>query len=664
MLRDVSNPLRDDDPVRRAGPLAVFLAGLILFGALFQSFPVLYDTDSYYHLAIGRTYARHGVVDTLPWARFSLLNEFGDKELLFHLGLAPFTGREGSTAGGRWGLAVLNALVATALAAMGIAAVGRWGLLAPVLVYAGSLDFLGRAIRLRPEILSLLLLLAAVWCAGRHRYRWLGLVAALYALSYTAFHALLGLAAAWFVHQGWVRRRWRWGLLLYPVLGVGVGLVIHPHFPQNLVVWKVQSVDFFQHKGALNVGTEIGAHAAPDLLWLNLAWGLALWVLWRGSGGRIRSADERASKGDGALADVLWVTTAAFGVLYVLMLRFSIYFVPFATLAVLHEIRRRGGAPGRWMALPWRGRIPTALALVLALILGVPRTAGLLQGLAGSRGPVTREDEWQAFGRSLPPGAQVAAEWGSTHLYMFWAPQAVFLNVLDPVFMNVRYPQAYRALRDLMEAREPDVPMTLRKELASDYLALSRFHPSQGLLLRLVDDPRLRLRYRGYTLLYEVVAGANHDFVLDWRVVPKGSRIPPSASDVTGLAELPRAAEEQLRQVEGYLDVSGVAAEAGDCVALVHLQEVETLETRLYELAPYGPTRLWLDDGLLLAAGDTRRAYLGNGITFPVVLEPGIHRFTVLTCPGYAAGGGGEARSGFYLVRRRQSELSELGQTR
>ena len=35
----------------------------------------------------------------------------------------------------------------------------------------------------------------------------LGLVAALYALSYTAFHALLGLAAGWFAARWWARGR-------------------------------------------------------------------------------------------------------------------------------------------------------------------------------------------------------------------------------------------------------------------------------------------------------------------------------------------------------------------------------------------------------------------------------------------------------------------------
>ncbi len=620
-----------------AGPAVTFVLALVFFGALFARFPVLYDTDSYYHLAIARAYARHGIIDSLPWAQLSLLHEFGDKELLFHLLLAPLADTAEATAGGRLGLALLNALVAATIAFLGVRAAGRWGLAAAPLLYLCSLDFLSRMVRLRPEILSLLLLLAVTWCAGRGRDRWLGLLAALYTLSYTAFHALLGLCFAWFVQQWWARGRRRWGLLLYPLAGVGLGLVLHPHFPQNLVVWKVQSLDFFAQKAQLNVGGEIEPQSTRELLFENLAWWLGLWVLWRSR--RARSVER-----DEPLADLFGVSAGLFGVLYLTMQRFSIYFLPFAILALLFELRRRGSTLGPSIVLPWRGRLPLALAMVLIFSLGIPRSADFLTRLAKSRDDLTREQEWSAFGRALPPGARVAAEWGSTHLYMFWAPQATFLNVLDPVFMHVRYPQAYRALREVFEGREPDVPMTLATELRSDYLALSRFHESSRLRQRLAADPRLREVHRAYTLLYEVVPGANERFVLDWRVVPEG-RLPPAAGEVDGFAPYPRA-EDELRSLEAYVDSGRLVDDPGDCLALVHPLAVAEPTVRTYELAPYGPSKLWLDDTLLLSLDESPSAVLGHGVTVPLALEPGEHRLTVLTCPGTGN------RSGFYLVKR------------
>jgi hypothetical protein len=73
---------------------------------------------------------------------------------------------------------------------------------------------------------------------------------------------------------------------------------------------------------------------------------------------------------------------------------------------------------------------------------------------------------------------------------------------------------------------------------------------------------------------------------------------------------------------------------------------------RLYHLAPYGPTQLWLDSRLLLATAATSGAHLARATTVPVELTAGRHHLTVLTCPG----DDGEGRSGFYLVDRSGGE--------
>ncbi|MEM6797678.1 MAG: hypothetical protein AAF725_27165, partial [Acidobacteriota bacterium] len=422
----------------------IALVALSLFGALFAGLPVLYDTDSYFHLAIARVYATVGVVDELPWARYSLLREgFGDKEFLFHALTAPFaavwSGPE-STAG-RWALAFWNALIVGGLAAFGRLAAGRWGLALPLLVYLGSLDFLGRSIRLRPELFALVLVLAATWCVGRGRFRTLGLVTFVFALSYTAIHALLGLCGLWFLHGGLVRQSWRWPLVAYPTLGALLGLWVHPHFPHNLVVWKVQSLDFFVHKSSLDVGTEIGSHQPGELLGLNLAVLIALGAVWASR----RARSEEPPADSSSMADAVGVAALVWCGLYALMLRFSTYAVPFLALAVLFELRRRNLEPSAWIRLPGTARrLPLALALAAALLLGGWRSASLLTGLAGARGEeLGREQDWARFGRSLPAGARVAAEWGAAHLYLWFAPQALYLNVLDPVFMAVHSPEEH-----------------------------------------------------------------------------------------------------------------------------------------------------------------------------------------------------------------------------
>src|SRR5512140_917224 len=144
--------------------LSLFAVSFFAFAFLFLRFPLIYDTDSYFHLAVGRLYATSGIVHSLPWARMSVMHEgYGDKELLFHVFLAPFTRMMDGAVGGRIALATLNASLVALLAWLGVTLAGRWGAIAPLLVYAGSAPFFARAVRLRPELLALMLLVAAIW---------------------------------------------------------------------------------------------------------------------------------------------------------------------------------------------------------------------------------------------------------------------------------------------------------------------------------------------------------------------------------------------------------------------------------------------------------------------------------------------------------------------
>jgi hypothetical protein len=172
--------------------LGVLLGTFPLLLLVFSRFPLLYDTDAFYHLAIARAMAEHGFLHDLPWLRISALGPgFGDKELLFHVLLVPFAGWLEPLAAGHVALALFDAAVLATVAWIACRAVGLWGLLAPAWLAFGSLETSWRLVRLRPELLSLVLLLAALVAAGTRRYRLLGAIAAAYALAYTGFHALL-----------------------------------------------------------------------------------------------------------------------------------------------------------------------------------------------------------------------------------------------------------------------------------------------------------------------------------------------------------------------------------------------------------------------------------------------------------------------------------------
>ncbi|HEY0781329.1 MAG TPA: hypothetical protein VGE98_02660 [Thermoanaerobaculia bacterium] len=152
--------------------------------------------------------------------------------------------------------------------------------------------------------------------------------------------------------------------------------------------------------------------------------------------------------------------------------------------------------------------------------------------------------------------------------------------------------------------------------------------------------------------VYRVVPGANRGFVLAWKLASAAS---PEALPSTGAPAdsaawpsyplLPPAAGGAI---EGYVDVRRFGAGAAGCVGLVLDEEVAAATRITDELAPSGPSALYLDGALVFAAGGGSGAVLGQGATLPLSLERGRHRLFVRTCPD----GGTPAHVGFYLLER------------
>ncbi len=634
-----------------AASALVFALALAAFLWLFTRSPLLYDNDSYYHLAIARAVAQEGLDYDFPWARFGMLARgYADKEILFHAALAPFTRFEDPALGGRLALALLDALILAAIAHLAVRAVGLWGLVVPFWLFAGSAELAWRMVRLRPELGALLLILAALWAAATRRYKTLGLLALAFALSYTAIHAFVGLVAIVWAALAWAERRFDWRLLLYPVLGAGLGLLVHPHFPENLAVWWFVAVEFFRLKGALDVGTEIRPNTTDVALLANLGWWLGLAVLWRSTrAGRAPLPDaERAAIAFG-------VGAALFGALYLLMSRFALYFVPLATLALLFGMARRGLEIGSRTRLPGRGSVPVAVAGVVCLFVALP---GGLQEVRRYQervdpGPeAVRIAERRDFSRAMPDGARVAAPWRETALYLYWAPQGRYLNVLDPGFLALGDPQAHRTQLALFDGSEPDPPLAATGALGSDHIAYSLVTGSGTLTRRLAADPRVERLHAGINGLFRVHPGRNGAFVLDWRRLPGGGPVAEAAAagEPASWPSVPRAANPAGRALEGYVD----AARAGrGCHAILHHLEIERPVERVYELAPWGPAEIRLDGRPLVQLERGVEAVLGDGALVPMTLTPGEHRLTVATCP---EGEGG--RSGFYLLLRQEVAYS------
>ena len=624
--------------------LAVFLLALVLFALLYAPSPLIYDSDSYYHLGIARGYAEDGVFDQLKWVRFGLLAEqFGDKEFLFHAALIPFVEWLEPALGGRVALALLGAAALATIGFLSLRAIGSCGMVVPFLLVFGSLELTWRLVRLRPEIASLIILLLALWCAVQRRYILLGLLSLVYALTYTAIHAYLGIFALVFLGHAWALRRWDWRLLAYPILGAGIGLVIHPQFPNDLVVWWYQSVEYFRFKNVLDVGNEIQPMRTDIALMVNFGWILGMGILWRASEktSQVRSSEASLTFG---------IAAAAFALLYLMMSRFALYSMSLATLWVLFEIRRQGREITRRVRLPWRGHMPLSLALILCWLICLPVASYELGRYRHRNDPgpdQVRIVDREQFSAALPQGARVANPWRSTPIYMFWAPQGRYIQVLDPVFLAATNPPVYEVQKSIFDGEEPDVPVAAAGLLDSEYIAFSAATGDPTLVQRLRDDPRVEIVHRGINLLGRFRPPPDAPFIVDWKLAGGQTALPVDVDRmIVAWTDYPLFEEPGMRELEGYVDARRVVG-PGECLGLVH--DFETPQPRLVkvEFAPAGPSTIWLDGEEVAEVLDSPGAVLGRGTVLPLQLEQGRHRISVSTCPYPRT-----QRTGFYLVKR------------
>lgn len=615
----------------------VFLVALGLAAAFTFAAPVLHDTDSYYHLAVGARVAAEGRLPaTLPWARYSLLHDpFPDKEPLFHLLLAPFArGDDGSSAGGRLALALLIATLAGALAFLAAEQAGVTAALLALALPLLALDVADRLPRLRPELVALLLILLAARAAARRADRAVGGLVFAFASAYTAIHALLGLVGLWCLVRRRHDGRFPLALPLYATLGAALALLVHPAFPANLELWLVQNVHLFDLTTSLGAGgAELRPATTAELLTKNFAFWLVAALLLARRGAAPSPESPRA-----LARDIYAVAGAVFFLLYLTMWRFGLYFYPLALLAL---VARAGPAPlAGSFRLGRRASLPVVVAVVLVALAALPPARGMAHRFLDRSMPgPPREAAWRAFGASVPNGARVAAPWGIAQAYVFFAPQGRYLNLLDPVFMALPFPREFELQRALFAGEEPDLAFAAGAGLDSDHLAFSVLSSPPRLVARAQGDPRLVPVHAGYDRLYRVESASAQAFRRDWEAAPVGGAGGPVA-----LRPYPRSADPRARALEAFVDARRVGPA---CVRFLARESVEVAGERWFEFAPYGAGRLALDGGPVVGLAGAPGAVLGEGAMLRLELTAGERVWTVETCPDPATG-----RSGFFLLER------------
>jgi hypothetical protein len=466
--------------------------------------------DGYYHVKFAYLMREHGLRLDFPWLPLTILNEraFSDHHLLYHILLIPFTywhdcaqffgalmNREltGSfydslRLGGKAAGLVYSvlAIVSVYLVMLGLRI--RYALVWLLVLLGSGEWFLERLAMTRRQSVSLACLMLAVYLLATRRYRWLVPLAFAYAWLFDGYILLLGIAGLAFLAELIATRRLTWPILGWTALGLVLGVVFNPYFPNNVtftylhILPKVIPVPEEQ----VRVGSEWYPFAPRFLLqtsWLPLLLValLPLPFLRRLLRPATLGEDVRRILRD-PTALFLGGLSLLFLVLYLRSRRFIESEPGFAVLACAYVWDRylpAAGLSGLWSRAPLLGRLAAVLLLGAGLTwqaVGVTRTAA--QRAEDNHAYTTFQDAAIWLSQNTSPGERIYhSDWDDFPELFFFDTNNTYMVGLDPTYMNLENPDLYQLWRSIGRGQVPLPAQAIRDQLGSRWAITDRAHP-------------------------------------------------------------------------------------------------------------------------------------------------------------------------------------------
>jgi hypothetical protein len=486
-----------------AGVLAV---ALILFALIQWATPGIVGNDGYYHIKMGYLIGREGLTPAFEALPFTILNQaaYYDHHLLFHLFLALFAPVDPAVDGGA---ALTQGAKFSSVILPSLAVVAVWWLLRgrrvpypavwAIALFAVSEAFLYRMSMVRAQSGALLILVLALhWLLGG-RYRLLALLGFVFVWFYNAFPLLLVVTGVYVVAVWLLERRIVWAAIGYPILGILLGLIINPYFPENLVFIAGHLLPKFG-ESAIPVGNEWSPYQTWTVV-QNSGFALAAFLLGVLAIGWREERIDRASLVALGLAVV-------FGFALFKSRRFVEYFPPFALIflafssaPILREwqTRARDYSPVRrlWPALAAGG--------ILAGMVWI--TIVDARALIADSKPADQYAEAMLWlGREAPRGTTIfQTDWDDFTRQFFYFDNARYINGLDPTFMQQYDEALYDEWVAITRGRVEAPSELIRERFGAQYVFSDLEHTA--FMKVAAADPDLLEVYRDdYAVIYSV----------------------------------------------------------------------------------------------------------------------------------------------------------------
>lgn len=478
--------------------------GLILF-ALFAaslaaiqfSTEALAGTDGYYHVKMAEIMAAEGLVPHFRWLPLTILNQatFYDHHFLFHAALIPFVLVD-PLAGAKWASVLFPTLAFMAL---------WWTLRSQRVPYSAlwslgllviSEAFLYRMSMVRAQALSLLVLAVGLLWMFNGKYRRLALLGFVYAWLYNAFPLLVVLALVYSLARWVVEGELTLQPVLYGVLGIGLGLLINPYFPRDVLFIVRHLLPKLTDPTSIRVGNEWFPYQTATLL-RNSPLALASFA----GGALALGLNRRRMRASTATAFGMTLVTAW---MLFQSRRFIEYFPPFALLFaalawsdLLEDMPPLLGA-GRIgrppVPLPRRWLTPAALLLVLVLgaMIVLPDAR---ESLRNSTSVDRYADAAGWLADNTPDGSLVfQTDWDDFTRLFFHNTHNTYLVGLDPTYLQLYDSILYDLWVELTKGEVDQPAAAIRQVFGASYVFSDLGH--REFLLRAEQDDGLVEVYR------------------------------------------------------------------------------------------------------------------------------------------------------------------------
>ncbi|MDP8922636.1 MAG: hypothetical protein M3O34_07140 [Chloroflexota bacterium] len=520
----------------RVHPVSAALAGLagdrlliatiivaLTFSSVQWATPNIIGIDGYFHIKFAQLIREQGwrmlLPIEFPWLQLTILNpaEYTNHHLLFHLLLTPFT----------LGDLRIGAKLAPVVFASGALLVAyqlmvehrvRYPLLWLVVMLASSGPFLYRLSQTRRQSLTLLLLLLALYLAFKGRGRWLVPLGFAFIWLFDGFPLLLGVCGAAFLGDWWGRRRPNWGLVLYPALGVLLGTVVNPYFPNNVqfsylhMLPKVLQLVGIDHADTpIQVGNEWYPYSR-DFLW-RANW---LAILLVPAGLLPLALDARPSRlraVDGKVI-ALGIVALTFLVLFLRSRRwieaepvFATLFCAFAWSRAMPDritdLFRSHVSQMRRQRLALAG---VALATVAVLVQLNASVTAAMNDTRSTRDYTRYRAGAQWLAANTPDGARVfATDWDDFPELFFWNTHNTYLIGLDPTYMYLYDGPLYLQWRAITRGQVERPGALIRDVYGAGWVFTDHAH--RDFLRQAAEDPELVEVFRDNQVILFAVRG-------------------------------------------------------------------------------------------------------------------------------------------------------------